>query len=198
MLVHAFAAAGVSLQQQHNLTKKELKEFATKDGVELFEDKELVNQGREGQPNGLMQALLSLLEPYKLEESKNPITGQVNLQSLLCHILANCNDFKDREIALEYFGTQLGVTLRLTPKLLSTIGLIQSPSVDISHPCHTKREEEKTSNSCWFKTGGTHCAHSLLVALKWICHPQYVTIHETWRTSILMGCRLENHLHTSA
>jgi hypothetical protein len=38
-----------------------------------------------------------LLEQYTLDGRKNPITGLVNLQLLLRHILANCNDFKDEE-----------------------------------------------------------------------------------------------------
>jgi hypothetical protein len=58
----------------------------------------------------------SSLEQYTLDGRSNPITGQVNLQSSPRHILANCNDFKDKETALEYLGTQLGVTVKLTPK----------------------------------------------------------------------------------
>lgn len=123
MLIDALTAAGVTLQQQRNHTKKELQEFATKNSVDLYEDKELINQGWEGRPKGLMQVLwerglidTSSLEQYTLEGRKNPITGQVNLQSSLRHILANCNDFKDEETALEYLGTQLGVTVTLTPK----------------------------------------------------------------------------------
>jgi hypothetical protein len=40
------------------------------------------------------------LEQYTLDGRKNPVTGQVNLQSLLRHVFANCNDFKDKETAL--------------------------------------------------------------------------------------------------
>ena len=103
--------------------KKELQVFARNKSVDLFEDRELVAQGWEGQPKGLMQVLwerglidTSSLEQYTLDGRKNPITGEVNLHSSLCHILANCNDFKDEETALEYLGTQLGVTVKLTPK----------------------------------------------------------------------------------
>jgi hypothetical protein len=123
MLAEALTAAGVILQQNRNHTKKELQEFARKKSVPLFEDRELVAQGWEGQPKGLMQVLwerglidTSSLEQYTLDGRKNPITGEVNLHSSLCHILANCNDFKDEETALEYLGTQLGVTVKLTPK----------------------------------------------------------------------------------
>jgi hypothetical protein len=103
--------------------KKELQVFARNKSVDLFEDRELVAQGWEGQPKGLMQVLwerglidTSSLEQYTLDGRKDPIAGGVNLRSSLCHILANCNDFKDEETALEYLGTQLGVTVKLTPK----------------------------------------------------------------------------------
>ena len=123
MLVDALAAAGVTIQQQRNHTKKELQVFATRNGVDLFEDREQVIAGWEGQPKGLMQVLwerglidTSSLEQYTLHGRKNPITGELNLQFSLHHILANCSDFKDEETALEHLGTQLGVTVRLTPK----------------------------------------------------------------------------------
>jgi hypothetical protein len=123
MLVDALAAAGVVLQQQRNHTKKELIEFAHNNGVDLFEDRELVIPGWQGQPKGLMQVLWergfidkSSLDKYTLDGRKNPITGEVNLQLSLRHILANCKDFKDEETALEFLGTQLGVTVKLTPK----------------------------------------------------------------------------------
>ena len=123
MLVDALAAAGVVLQQQRNHTKKELIEFANNNGVDLYEDRELVIPGWQGQPKGLMQVLwergfidVSSLERYTLDGRKNPITGEVNLQSSLRHILANCKDFKDEETALQFLGTQLGVTVKLTPK----------------------------------------------------------------------------------
>ena len=123
MLAEALTAAGIILQQNRKHTKKELQEFARNKSVDLFEDRELVAQGWEGQPKGLMQVLwerglidTSSLEQYTLDGRKNPITGEVNLRSSLRHILANCNDFKDEETALEYLGTQLGVTVKLTPK----------------------------------------------------------------------------------
>ncbi len=56
------------------------------------------------------------LEAYTLDGQKDPITGKVNLQLLLRHILANCTDFKEEETALQYLATQLGVTVHLSPK----------------------------------------------------------------------------------
>ena len=58
----------------------------------------------------------SLLEEYTLDGRKDPITGKVDLQSSLRHILANCTDFKEEETALQFLATQLGVTVHLTPK----------------------------------------------------------------------------------
>jgi len=57
MLVEALVGAGVRLQPQRNHSKKELQEFARTNGVALFEDKEIVNPGWEGQPKGLLQVL---------------------------------------------------------------------------------------------------------------------------------------------
>ncbi len=57
LLVDALIAAGIILQQQRNHTKKELQDFARKNGVDRFENKELVVPGWEGQPKGLMQVL---------------------------------------------------------------------------------------------------------------------------------------------
>jgi hypothetical protein len=56
------------------------------------------------------------LERYTLDGGKNPITGVVDLQYALRHLLSECKDFKDKETALQYLGTELGVTVDLTPK----------------------------------------------------------------------------------
>jgi hypothetical protein len=63
--------------------KLELQEFARNKSVDLFEDRELVAQGWEGQPKGLMQVLwerglidTSSLEQYMLDGRKNPITAR--------------------------------------------------------------------------------------------------------------------------
>jgi hypothetical protein len=67
--------------------KKELQEFARNISADLFEDKELVAQGWEGQPKGMMQVPwerglidTSSLEHYTLDGRKNPISGEVNLR----------------------------------------------------------------------------------------------------------------------
>ena len=122
LLVDALKSAGVVLQAQRNHTKKELQVFATNNGIDLFERKEQIVPGWEGRPKGLLQVLWERglieesLEKYTLEGRKDPITGKVDLQLSLRHILANCTDFKDEETALQYLGTQLGVTVQLTPK----------------------------------------------------------------------------------
>jgi hypothetical protein len=52
-----------------------------------------------------------------LEGKKDAITGKVDLHFSLRSILGNCRDFKEEETALQFLGTQLGVTVLLTPKL---------------------------------------------------------------------------------
>ncbi|KAI2493034.1 hypothetical protein MHU86_21508 [Fragilaria crotonensis] len=57
-----------------------------------------------------------MLDKYTLDGRKHPITGIVALQYSLQHLLSECKDFKEEETALQYLGTQLGVTVDLTPK----------------------------------------------------------------------------------
>ena len=57
-----------------------------------------------------------LLDKHTLDGRKDTITGKVDLLFSLCHLLAECTDFKHEETALQYLGTQLGVTVQLTPK----------------------------------------------------------------------------------
>jgi hypothetical protein len=118
LLQALFCSSSASIQ-------RELQHFARNNGeVDLFEDKELVVPGWEGQPKGQMQVLwerglidTSLLAQYTVDGKKNLVTGDINLHSSLSHILANCKDFQEEETALEHLvGTQLGVTVKLTPK----------------------------------------------------------------------------------
>ncbi len=92
-------------------------------GVDLFDDKELVVPVWEGQPKGQMQVLwegglmdTSSLVQYTVDGKKTFITGHINLHSSLRHILTNFKDFQEEETALEHLGTQLGITVKLTPK----------------------------------------------------------------------------------
>jgi hypothetical protein len=58
----------------------------------------------------------ALLDKYTLAGRKDPITGQIDLLYSLRHLLAECRDFKEEETALQYLGSQTGVTVQLTPK----------------------------------------------------------------------------------
>jgi hypothetical protein len=123
MLMNALSNAGVSFQQQRSYTKKELQEFARIRGIDLFEEKEQIIVGWQGQPKGLLQVLWERglilehsLEKYTLDGRKDAITGIVDLHYSLRNLLAECTDFKEEETALQYLGTQLGVTVQLTPK----------------------------------------------------------------------------------
>jgi hypothetical protein len=122
-LFKALTDAGISFQQNRNHTKKELQDFARIHGVALTVQKELVTQGWEGQPKGLQQVLWergfiseASLEKYTLDGRKDPISGQIDLQFSLRHLLSECTDFREEETALQYLGRQLGVAVQLTPK----------------------------------------------------------------------------------
>ena len=123
LLLEALREKGLMLQQQRGYTKKELQEFVRNNCVELFDLKEQIAPGWEGQPKGLLQVLAErglidreLLEKYTLDGRKDQVTGKVDLQYSLRNILGECPDFKHEETALQYLGTQLGVTVQLTPK----------------------------------------------------------------------------------
>ena len=122
-LLEALNAKGVTLQQQRGYSKKELQDFARNNQIELHDRKEKVTPGWEGKPKGLLQVLgerglieRASLEKYTLEGRKDVITGNVDLRYSLRSLLGNCRDFKEEETALQYLGTQLGVTVLLTPK----------------------------------------------------------------------------------
>jgi len=123
MLRDALADAGVTFQANRSYSKKELQDFATTRGISLFENKEQIVPGWEGQPKGLLQVLgergliqRDQLEKYTLDGKKDPITQEVDLQFSLRHILQSCTDFREEETALEYLGSELGVKVQLTPK----------------------------------------------------------------------------------
>ena len=76
-----------------------------------------------GEPRGLLQVLgqhglieTAALERYTLDGRRDAITGKIDLQYSLRSLLGNCRAFKDEETALQFIGTQLGVTILLTPK----------------------------------------------------------------------------------
>ena len=123
LLTKALLDAGVDLPSQRNFTRKELQTFANRNGVDVFEDKREIIRGWEGQPKGLLQVLWergfvaeTMLEKYTLDGRKDAITGDINLQFSLRHLMSECSDFKDEETALQYLGSQLGVRVQLTPK----------------------------------------------------------------------------------
>ena len=56
----------------------------------------------------------AMLEKYTLDGCKDAITGDIDLQFSLWHLMSECSDFKDGETALQYLGSQLGVQVQLT------------------------------------------------------------------------------------
>jgi hypothetical protein len=87
--------------------------------------KRLITKGWEGQPKGLLQVLWErgFKDPdkakanwYTLDGRKDLITGEVDNNLSLRHLMGRCTDFRDEETALEHLARRLGVTVRLTPK----------------------------------------------------------------------------------
>jgi hypothetical protein len=122
LLVKALLEAGVDMKKR-GYTRKELQTFARLHGIDTFEEKQGVIGGWEGKPKGLLQVLWErglileeLLDKYTLDGRKDAMTGGINLQLSLRHLMAESVDFKNEETALQYLGTQLGVTVELTPK----------------------------------------------------------------------------------
>jgi hypothetical protein len=65
--------------------------------------------GWQGKPKGLLQALWDreLIDKYKLDGRKDAITGDVDLEFSLRHLMAECTDFnKEEETAQQYLGAQ--------------------------------------------------------------------------------------------
>ncbi len=60
--------------------------------------------------------LEELLDSYTLDGRKDAITGEIDFQLSLRHLMAECMNFQNEETALQYLGTPLGVTVELTPK----------------------------------------------------------------------------------
>ena len=123
-LVGELTAAGVSLQRNCNHSRKQLQEFATNNGISLRVNKEEVIQGWEGKPKGLLQVLWERgfidesksVNCYTIDGRKDPITGEIDSKLSLRHLMRCCQDFMEEETALEHLATQLGATVRLTPK----------------------------------------------------------------------------------
>ncbi|KAI2509512.1 hypothetical protein MHU86_4889 [Fragilaria crotonensis] len=163
-LLEALKEKGVALQQQRGFTKKELQVFATNNNIELSDRKEIVAPGWVGQPKGLLQVLSerglidrSSLEKYTLDGRKDNITGTIDLRYSLRNIMAECTDFKDEESALQYLGSQLGVTVLLTPKFHAELA---GEGVEYCW-AHAKayyrrmplsRKRGKKTSSSWFET----------------------------------------------
>ena len=77
----------------------------------------------QGEAQGFLQVLgerrlieRASLDKYTMDGQKDTISGNVDLQDSLCSLLGKCKDFKEEATALQCLGTQLGVTILLTPK----------------------------------------------------------------------------------
>jgi hypothetical protein len=105
----AGVSKGPKSSSQKLCQRKELQAFANRNGIDVFEDKLQIIRGWEGQPKGLLQVLWergfvaeAMLEKYTLEGRKDAISGDINLQFSLRHLMSECTDFKEEETALHY------------------------------------------------------------------------------------------------
>ena len=99
LLMKALLDAGVELPRHRNFTMKELQTFANRNGIDVFEDKLQIIPGWEGKPKGLLQVLWergfvaeATLEKYTLDGRKDAITGDIDLQFSLRHLMSECSD----------------------------------------------------------------------------------------------------------
>ncbi|KAI2512933.1 hypothetical protein MHU86_1479 [Fragilaria crotonensis] len=114
---------GVTLQQKRGYTKAELQELARNNSIETHKEVDKILSGWEGKSKGMLQVLWerglidpSELDKYTVDGKKDTISGKIDLRYSLRHLIAECADFKDEETALQYLGSQLGITVLLTPK----------------------------------------------------------------------------------
>ena len=110
-LLDALKERGVlMLQKERGYIKKELQAFAPPNGIDLCEIKEVITLGWEGKPKGLLQVLgerelidRGMLDKYTLNGRKHPVTGAMDLQYSLQHIMGSSKDFQEEETALRQF-----------------------------------------------------------------------------------------------
>jgi hypothetical protein len=89
-----------------------------------------------------------------LDGQKDTITGKIDLLYSLCSLLGKCRDLEKEETALQFLGTQLGVTVLLTPKFhaeLAGEGVKQLGTFESTLPTHATVSETRTRQ---FQTAG--------------------------------------------
>jgi hypothetical protein len=113
------------LNDRRNYRLKELQELAEKKNIETTKVRVTEKKGWEGRAKGLLQVLwergwidVSQLDRYSMEPATDE-NGQVlegaEEWSLKC-LMASCLDFAEELTALQHVGSQLGVSVIITPK----------------------------------------------------------------------------------
>jgi hypothetical protein len=113
------------LNDRRNYRLKELQEIAGQKSVETKKVRVTEKKGWEGRAKGLLQVLwergwidVSQLDRYTIEAATDE-NGQVlegaEEWSLKC-LMASCLDFAEEMTALQHVGSQLGVSVIITPK----------------------------------------------------------------------------------
>jgi hypothetical protein len=122
-LIADLTAKGARLQTGKLYTKKKLQEFSSDSGVDLQFQRQIIEEGWEGKPKGMLQILwerglidIGRLQEYTIGGKKNRETGNVDTSMALRVMIADCSDFREEETKLQHLGTQLGITVDRTPK----------------------------------------------------------------------------------
>jgi hypothetical protein len=119
------AALNVVLSERRKYRLAELQQIATNHNIDTKIQKTRVKKGWEGQPKGLLQVLWERgwidegqLEKYTMEpatDDDGEVLEGAEDWSLKC-LMASCLDFAEEMTALQHVGSELGVSVIITPK----------------------------------------------------------------------------------
>ena len=119
------AALNVVLSERRQYRLAELQQIATNHNIDTKIQKTRVKKGWEGQPKGLLQVLWERgwidegqLEKYTIEpatDDDGEVLEGAEDWSLKC-LMASCLDFAEEMTALQHVGSELGVSVIITPK----------------------------------------------------------------------------------
>ena len=146
----------LSERRQYHLA--ELQQIATNHNIDTKIQKTRVKKGWEGQPKGLLQVLWERgwidegqLEKYTIEpatDDDGEVLEGAEDWSLKC-LMASCLDFAEEMTALQHVGSELGVSVIITPKFhaeLAGEGIEYSWGISKGvyrrKPLHSKKSKE--------------------------------------------------------
>jgi hypothetical protein len=156
-----------------------LQQLATNHNIDTKIQKTRVKKGWEGQPKGLLQVLWERgwinegqLEKYTMEPAMDDdaeVLEGAEDWSLKC-LMASCLDFAEEMTAIQHVGSELGVSVVITPKLhakLAGEGIEYSWGVTKGvyrcKPLKSKRSKES------FKELVQQCTSREILTIKTVC-----------------------------